>query len=295
MRRSLPEQERGPPHARRALLERHDPRGVPLRLVAGLRCEDDGAAGRRRPRELPEALARALVERGGGLVCEQQVRLAEQREREVQPLALPDREDAARAVVVAQPEPGEQCRRPSREGPSRRPAARRARRSRAASAARSGPRAAAPSRPSPPGARSTRPPLGGQRAGEQREQRRLARAVRPDQRDDVAGAHLEVGRVEGDVVAVPARHPARREQDGQRCAAAGGSCAGCTGAGGRAAGAASASGSTSTGIATRRPSTARRRPGRRRTPRAPASPRAAAARRRCRAARRSRRPRAARR
>jgi len=46
-----------------------------------------------------------------------------------------------------------------------------------------------------------RPPIGGQGAGNEADQRGLARAVRADERVDLAGAHLEARAVDRDYAA----------------------------------------------------------------------------------------------
>src|SRR5206468_4143270 len=57
-----------------------------------------------------------------------------------------------------------------------------------------------------------------QRAREEREQRRLPGAVRADNRDDVALAHLEIGRAEGEPVAEGASRSSGREERRHRSA-----------------------------------------------------------------------------
>src|SRR5262249_55879092 len=78
-----------------------------------------------------------------------------------------------------------------------------------------------------------RPDAGLERAGEQRQERRLARAVRADERQRLAVPQLELDRLERAPVPEPAAGPARGEQRrrrGQRRAAAGGSSGGGSGA-----------------------------------------------------------------
>ena len=70
-----------------------------------------------------------------------------------------------------------------------------------------------------------------QGAGEDREQRRLACAVRADERERLARGHVEIGGLERDVVAVPAGHTARAGADGCNRALRRGSSTGTTGGG----------------------------------------------------------------
>ena len=78
-----------------AAVEVHDPVGA-LGLFMQLRREDDGAAvGAERCDLLPQLGAPVVVERRGGLVEEEDARVAEEGEREVQALPLADRELAA--------------------------------------------------------------------------------------------------------------------------------------------------------------------------------------------------------
>ena len=87
-----------------------------------------------------------------------------------------------------------------------------------------------------PSRRSTVPVARPQRPGEDREQRRLARAVRADEREHLAVPDLELDRLERDVVAEAPADAARREQRrrlrSQRLAAAGAARAAARGAGG---------------------------------------------------------------
>src|SRR5207244_2321576 len=61
-----------------------------------------------------------------------------------------------------------------------------------------------------------------QRTREDREQRRLPRAVRPDERDGLARIELEVDRCQRDLRSEPARDAARAQQKRHGAAAAGG-------------------------------------------------------------------------
>ena len=194
--------------------QRDRARRVPLHLLEVVGREDDGAAARGDAvDDLPDAPPLARVERGGGLVEEEHVGPPEQRDRDVEPLQAADREPARRPVRLLEPDRPEQVPRlhlrlretleageelevlprgevPVERGPLRRPA-RRAR-----------------------GAADLDPPLArAQRPREDAEQRRLPRAVRPDEREHLAGRDLDVGRLERNARAVAPRDPVRREQE----------------------------------------------------------------------------------
>ena len=171
--------------------------------------EDDRAAAvPDGPRRLPEPRPLPRVERRGRLVEEEHLRVGEERDREVEALAVADREGRRRAVVRRELEPLEQRRRG--RPPAR--AARRARGSAAARAVRSGRAAAASSRRGAP--RPARPCPRSARSAPAR----IASSVDlpapfgPTSASVSPGGHVEIGRLERDVVAVPARDAARREQ-----------------------------------------------------------------------------------
>src|SRR5688500_12696984 len=163
----------------------HDAVGA-RRVLLELRREHDGPGLVPQATDaLPELVAMRVVERRRRLVEHERARRPEERELEVEPLPLPDRElpggagrqesvwylEAARpreqleVLVGGQP----RVERRSLRSPARR------------------------DRP------LDRSGGGGERAGEDAEERRLPRAVRPDERDHLARAELEVGRVQGDV------------------------------------------------------------------------------------------------
>ena len=75
--------------------------GEAVELLEVLGDEDDGTAAiTRAGGELPEPPALTRVERGGRLVEKEDVRIAEERDTEVQPLLVPERQLAHRAAVV---------------------------------------------------------------------------------------------------------------------------------------------------------------------------------------------------
>ena len=139
------------------------------------RCDDPGE-------QLPELRPPLGVERGRRLVEEQNGRRAEQREREVQPLALADRELGRRPVGKFR-----------RRGRRRRRARRRGRGSRAASACRRARDAEAPSRRRPCARRrrsTDRAPRRGSRAAStcRRRSGRRGRPSRPPTRSRSLGS-----------------------------------------------------------------------------------------------------------
>src|SRR5207302_7786194 len=83
-----------------AVAERDDPVGMPLDLVGVLGREDDRAAGLpQRVDALPKPSPLAGIERRRRLVEQEDVRVAEECDREVEALAVADREAPARAPV----------------------------------------------------------------------------------------------------------------------------------------------------------------------------------------------------
>ena len=180
-----------------AVEQRGHPVGDVLQILQVLGDEHDRATGvTDTARGLPQPPPLAWVERRGRLVEEQHVRVGEEGDRQIETLPVPDGQRRRRAVVVRELEPLEHQLRiagllepreeleilPRREppvvgGPLRHPAR----------AHTLGPLDRALARL--------------HRAGEDREQRRLAGAVRPHQGQGLAPVHLEIGRRQRDVLA----------------------------------------------------------------------------------------------
>jgi hypothetical protein len=198
-------------------------------LLQVLRREDDCAAAlARRVDPLPQPLPLGRIERRRRLVEEEDLRRAEERDREVQALPVADGERAARATAVRKLEGAkERGGRGGRVG-----LVLQAREELEVLARREAAVERGPLR-CPADPRILRPLDRAlarvERPGEEREQRRLAGPVRPDERDDLAGRDDEVGRRQGEVAPEAARD-ATRAQD-HRSAAAGGASGSGTAAG----------------------------------------------------------------
>ena len=197
------------------LLEDEQPVGDAAGLVEVVGGEEDAAARAAHARdELPEAAAPARVERGGRLVEEQHRRLPEQADREVQPLLVPDGELDRAPLLHVEPD----LRESTGDGGAR-----------VGEAGQAGEELEVLARGEPAvERRPLRHPAhlrgGGdaaaaraKRAGQDREQRGLAGAVRAAECDHLAGADLQVGRLEHDAAPEPPGHAAggeeRRRQD----------------------------------------------------------------------------------
>jgi hypothetical protein len=192
-----------------------------LDLFEVLRCEDDGASTFAHLRgDLPEPSALARVERGRRLVEEQHVGLGEERDREIEPLLVSSREVRGQPTVVGEvEEPDESVCGLNRIGDS----------------LEAGEELEVlPGRETRVMGRTLRypPDLGTgvvlappdqlsltrrERAGEDREQGRLAGAVGPDESDRFRGVDVEGRRGERDNPPVTARDTAgAQEYGGQR-------------------------------------------------------------------------------